>query len=213
MAHKIGWFFSVEGIEGTGKSTVIKTLHKNIEASGQHCVLTREPGGTVIAEEIRQILLRHHQEHMSCDTELLLMFAGRAQNIQHIIRPALRAGHCVLADRFADASFAYQGGGRGVPSQHIEELAHWVLQGLQPDHTLILDAPVNVGLARVSSRGAKDRIELEGQAFFERARETYLSRAAAAPDRYTVIDATQTPEQVQNEAWAALSKWFKGGGG
>ena len=204
-----GRFVSIEGIEGVGKSTVITFLQEKLIQLGVACTLTREPGGTPIAEDIRNVLLQNHQEIMSKDTELLLMFAGRAQNIQEVIGPALERGHWVLSDRFTDASFAYQGGGRGVSLQHIDELASWVQAGLAPDHVLLLDASVDVGLARVHSRGARDRIEQEGVEFFERARQVYLQRAQAEPDRYTIIDATLPVEQVCNSAWLSLEKLYQ----
>ena len=209
QANLKGRFISIEGIEGVGKSTVISFLQDKLTQLGVSCTLTREPGGTPIAEDIRSVLLQDHQEIMSKDTELLLMFAGRAQNIQEVIRPALDKGRWVLSDRFTDASFAYQGGGRGVSLQHIEELSTWVQAGLIPDHVLLLDTAVDVGLARVHSRGARDRIEQEGVEFFERARQVYLNRAKAEPDRYTVIDATCSAEEVCKVAWYRLEQLYQ----
>jgi dTMP kinase len=209
MAEKRGLFVSVEGIEGVGKSTVIAYLKKQLDQLDLQYTLTREPGGTPIAEDVRAVLLKHHEETMAADTELLLMFAGRAQNIQSIIKPALEKGAWVLSDRFTDASFAYQGGGRGVPIQHIEELESWVQGDLKPDAVLLLDTEVDVGLARVQSRGAKDRIEQEGVDFFERARDVYLQRAAADPDRYIIVDATRPADEVCTVAWSRIKALYE----
>lgn len=204
MKPKKAYFISIEGIEGVGKSTAFAFLQQLLLANKVPLVLTREPGGTPIAEAIRSVLLGHHTETMCADTELLLMFAGRAQNISKIIRPALERGEWVLSDRFTDASFAYQGGGREISTHHIAELAEWVLQGLKPDLTFLLDAPVEVGLARVESRGAKDRIEIEGIDFFQRVRDAYLERARDDPERFCVIDATQSIEAVQQQLQQAI---------
>lgn len=203
MTHR-GYFITIEGIEGVGKSTALTFLQSELEAAHIDFVTTREPGGTPIAEDIRRVLLAKHDEIMCPDTELLLMFAGRAQNIAQVIIPALQRGQWVISDRFTDASFAYQGGGRGVPLKHITELAQWVQGDLAPDLTLLLDAPVEVGLARIQSRGAKDRIETEGDVFFERVREMYLERAQAFPDRIKVIHADQPIESVQAQIRSVL---------
>ena len=202
--QKRGKFISIEGIEGVGKSTAIRFLNKHLDQQGLSTVLTREPGGTAIAEEIRQILLAHHDEVMAPDTELLLMFAGRAQNIAEIIRPALRRGQWVIADRYVDASFAYQGGGRGIELDKVRELADWVLKGLWPSLTILLDAPVDIGLQRIDSRGARDRIELEGVEFFERARATYLELASLDSQRFCVIDATQSLAAIEKQLVQAV---------
>lgn len=189
-------FISIEGIEGVGKSTIVNFLIKILQHNSCDFIKTREPGGTEIAEKIRTLLLTHHLERMCQDTELLLMFAGRAQNIQSVILPALVAGKWVLSDRFTDASFAYQGGGRGLSVVRISELAHWVQGELWPNLTLLLDAPVEVAMTRVQSRGAKDRIEQEGLAFFERARLAYLDLANKHPDRFVIVDASQAQKKV-----------------
>lgn len=202
-------FISIEGIEGVGKTTVVKHIEAYFARHAIPYILTREPGGTPIAEEVRKVLLAQHTEDMSSDSELLLMFAGRAQNLASVIKPALTRGDWVISDRFTDASRAYQGGGRGVPMQHINELAAWVQQGLEPSHTLLLDAPVACAMSRVHSRGAKDRIESEGHDFFEKARDTYLQLAAAEPQRITVIDATQPLKQVQQQVEDLLTIWTK----
>lgn len=199
-----GKFISIEGIEGVGKSTAVDYLQTILSEHKVDFTLTREPGGTPIAEAIRKVLLGHYSEAMCADTELLLMFAGRAQNIAEVIRPALAQGRWVLSDRFTDASFAYQGGGRQIPIQHIDELAKWVQKELSPDLTILLDAPVAVGLERVSSRGAKDRIESEGAAFFERVRQVYLGLAKKEPNRFCIIDATQTLQKVQQDLLNAI---------
>ena len=162
---KRGLFISVEGVEGVGKSTAIQFIGDFLSAHGIEWEHTREPGGTPIAEKIRSVLLADTQEPMTAMAELLLLFAGRAQNIANLIEPALAAGRWVVADRFVDASFAYQGGGRQLDLEKVEYLADWVLDGLWPDLTILLDAPVSLGLSRVDARGARDRIEKEGVAF------------------------------------------------
>ena len=197
-------FISIEGIEGTGKSTAVKRICAWLEKNNIEYVLTREPGGTPVAEEIRQVLLANREETMCADTEVLLMFAGRAQNIEEVIKPALAAGKWVVSDRFVDASFAYQGGGRNIDVDHIQALSEWVLGDLKPDLTILLDAPVDVGLSRMSSRGAKDRIEQEGKAFFERARQAYLNCAKRDPDRFHLVDATKEIMEVGSEIVEAL---------
>ncbi len=201
-----GQFITVEGVEGAGKSTIVNFIKEQVEAAAADisCVVTREPGGTPIAESIRKVLLSKHDEIMSPDTELLLMFAGRAQHISQVILPALQRGQWVVSDRFTDASFAYQGGGRGIPLSHIRELAAWVQGDLQPNITLLLDLPVDVGFSRLSGRGAKDRIESEGIDFFERVRERYLIRAGKFPERFRVINANQDLTLVKQQVRDAL---------
>lgn len=199
-----GRFITLEGVEGAGKSTVRQYIKDQLSMAEIPCVVTREPGGTPIAEAIRKILLSKHEEMMSPDTELLLMFAGRAQHISQVILPALQRGQWVICDRFTDASFAYQGGGRGIPLSHIRELASWVQGDLEPDLTLLLDLSVDVGFSRIDSRGAKDRIENEGKDFFERVRERYLVRARKFPERFRVIDAEQDFEFVKDQVLQIL---------
>lgn len=199
MTNKAGHFISIEGIEGAGKSTAVRFLQQYLADQKIPLAVTREPGGTKIAEAVRSIFLGHHEEAMSPETELLLLFAGRAQNIRHIILPALARGEWVLADRFVDASFAYQGGGRGVDAVQIELLSRWIRKDLQPDLTILLDVPVAFGMQRIESRGAKDRMELEGVAFFERVRQVYLQRAQQEPQRFFVIDATKSLDIVQQQ--------------
>jgi len=199
-----GRFITVEGIEGAGKSTIIQYLKSQLDVAQISSVVTREPGGTPIAEEVRKVLLHKHVEMMNPNTELLLMFAGRAQHISQVILPPLQRGQWVLCDRFTDASFAYQGGGRGIPLSRIRELASWVQGDLRPDLTLLLDLPVEVGLSRITSRNARDRIESEGHDFFERVRERYLVRASKFPGRIRVIDATQNLEHVKQQVVTLL---------
>lgn len=199
-----GRFITVEGVEGAGKSTIVNFIHEQLLANDIPCVVTREPGGTPIAEEIRQILLNKHDEMMCPDTEVLLMFAGRAQHISQVILPALQRGQWVISDRFTDASFAYQGGGRGVSLAHIRELAAWVQGDLQPDCTVLMDLPIDVAFSRLNSRGAMDRIESEGVAFFERVRDRYLIRARKYPERFRVVNADQALEMVKQDVLKAL---------
>lgn len=205
MDTKRGRFISFEGIEGVGKTTALNYVQEQLDAARIPYVVTREPGGTPISEAIRDILLNHYDEMMCPDTELLLMFAGRTQNIAHVVLPALRRGQWVLSDRFTDASFAYQGGGRGILVKYIEELAQWVLGNLKPDLTLLLDAPVSVSLSRVKSRGAKDRIEAEGLEFFKRVREFYLALANQDPVRFQVIHAHQELPAVKEQIMKAIN--------
>lgn len=192
-----GSFITLEGVEGVGKSTNLAYVQARLEASGKTLVVTREPGGTAMAEEIRELLLRPRQESVSEMAELLLMFAGRAQHLHALIQPALDAGHWVLCDRFTDATYAYQGGGRGVPMDWIATLETMVQQKLRPDLTLLLDVPVEVGLARARQRGELDRFEAEQQRFFEDVRQVYLQRAQAEPERFAIIDATPALDAVQ----------------
>ncbi len=194
-----GRFISLEGVEGVGKSTAMAYIQNQLDAVGIKYVVTREPGGTPIAEDVRQILLGDYEEFMSPDTELLLFFAARAQNIAQIILPALQRGQWVIADRFVDASYAYQGGGRGVSTKHITELTQWVVGDLAPDLTLLLDAPVATGIGRIKKRGVKDRIEKEGVGFFERVRQRYLQRAEKFPERFCIINADKEIQQVEQQ--------------
>lgn len=196
---KSNYFITIEGIEGVGKSTCLTYIQQYLQETHIDFVLTREPGGTAVAEAIRQILLHHENEEMTHEAELLLMFAARSQHIAHVIRPALAAGQWVICDRFTDASYAYQGGGRGMPESQIATLEEWVQGELRPDLTILLDAPVEFALNRAKGRSAPDRIENSGLAFFEQARKTYLARAKANPTRYHIIDATQSLEVVKAE--------------
>ncbi|SHM10460.1 dTMP kinase [Rhodanobacter sp. OK091] len=205
MSAVRGKFISLEGGEGAGKSTLLAGLRAYIEQSGIALVQTREPGGTAVGEAVRAIVLDPAQRALAAETELLLMFASRAQLVRELIEPALSAGQWVLCDRFADASYAYQGGGRGQPVARIAELERWACAGVKPDLTLLLDLPVATGRARAAGRGDADRIEVEADAFFERVRMSYRERAAAEPDRFRVIDASQSPAAVLQEATRALA--------
>lgn len=199
-----GKFISLEGGEGAGKSTLLAGLRDRIEQRGIALVQTREPGGTAVGEGVRAIVLDPLQHGLAAETELLLMFASRAQLVREVIEPALRAGTWVLCDRYADASYAYQGGGRGQPMERIAELERWACAGVTPDLTLLLDLPVATGRARAAGRGDADRIEAEADAFFERVRAGYRERAATEPDRFRVIDASQSPAAVLQAATLAL---------
>ena len=192
-----GLFITLEGPEGAGKSTNREYLAQRLREHGIDVVMTREPGGTPLAERIRELLLDPSDETMAVDTELLLMFAARAQHLAMVIRPALARGAVVLCDRFTDATYAYQGGGRGLPIERIATLEHFVQGQLRPDLTLVFDLPVEVGLARAAARGRLDRFEQEGQPFFEAVRQAYLQRAAAAPQRYHLLNAAQPLAAVQ----------------
>ncbi|THK41247.1 dTMP kinase [Methylophaga sp. SB9B] len=195
-----GKFISIEGIEGAGKSTQLQFIADYLRSHGKQVVVTREPGGTRLGEEIREVLLKPTDQAMAEDTELLLMFAARAEHIKQVIEPALKRGDWVLSDRFVDATFAYQGGGRGIDEQRISELASWTLQGCHTDVTFLFDLPVAVGQTRVEQRQQqKDRFEQEKQAFFERVRICYLARAKAEPQRIKLIDASQSIEAIQQQ--------------
>lgn len=194
-----GLFITLEGPEGAGKTTNREFLAERLRTAGHEVLLTREPGGTPLAERIRELLLAPSDEPMATDTELLLMFAARAQHLDQVIRPALVAGKVVLCDRFTDATYAYQGGGRGVSEARIAVLEDFVQGTLRPDLTLVFDLPVDVGLARAAARGRLDRFEQEGPAFFEAVRQTYLRRAALNPQRYRIIDAGQPLVDVQRQ--------------
>jgi dTMP kinase len=201
---KTSYFVTLEGIEGVGKSTHLKFIEQYLQQKYQHVVLTREPGGTPVAEAIRHILLAHHDEKITQEAELLLLFAARSQHIHNVILPALAEGKWVICDRFIEATYAYQGYGRGMSLEKIMELELWVQKDLYPDRVLLLDAPVSVALGRISNRTGKDRIEIEEKKFFERVREGYLIRAEQYADRYTVIDAAKSIEEVQEQIRFAL---------
>jgi dTMP kinase len=202
-----GRFLSIEGGEGAGKSTVIEAVRSLLAERGHEVVLTREPGGTAGGEAIRKILLDPASSLLP-ETELLLMFAARAQLVRETIRPALARGAAVVSDRFTDASFAYQGGGRGIDMGRIAELERWAA-GIKPDLTLLLDLGVDQGLARARGRGGEpDRIEREDASFFERVRSVYLARAAAEPMRWRVIDASRPVADVVAQVRAVLNAWL-----
>lgn len=192
-----GLFITLEGPEGAGKSTNREYLAERLREQGIEVVLSREPGGTPLAERIRELLLAPSDEPMDSDAELLLVFAARAQHLARVIRPALARGAVVLCDRFTDATYAYQGGGRGLGEARIAELEFFVQGELRPGLTLVFDLPVEIGLSRAAARGRLDRFEQEERGFFEAVRQTYLKRAEAAPGRYRVLDAAQSLESVQ----------------
>jgi dTMP kinase len=200
-----GYFITVEGGEGVGKSSNLAFIEEYLRNAGKDVVMTREPGGTPLGEQIRELLLDAKQNNMAVDTELLLMFAARAQHLEQVIKPALKEGKWVVCDRFTDATYAYQGGGRGVDMQRITQLEQWVQGNLRPDLTLLLDLPVQQGLQRAGQRSEPDRFEREQQSFFERVRETYLIRARQESSRFRVIDASPALEQVQQQIAAVLS--------
>jgi dTMP kinase len=196
---KNGKFISIEGIEGVGKSTNMAHLTNILEERGLKVLTTREPGGTPMAERIRELLIEHGDETMPEIAELLLMFASRSLHVSNVIKPALAAGTWVVCDRFTDASRAYQGGGRGIPLDDINQLARWVMGDLEPDLTILLDAPVETGMSRAGQRGDPDRFEVERNEFFVRVRDTYLQLAAAEPERFVIVDATKDLKSVQND--------------
>ena len=194
-----GRFITIEGIEGVGKSTNMAVLVKHIEAAGQRVLTTREPGGTPVAEDIRDLLKDRSDEPIPEIAELLLMFAARSLNVNNVILPALEAGTWVVCDRFTDSSRAYQGGGRGIPLDTIDRLADWVHGDTWPDLTILLDAPVEIGLQRADNRGSPDRFEQEQHDFFQRVRECYLQLAIKEPQRFAVLDTTQSLARVGEE--------------
>jgi len=199
-----GQFITFEGTEGVGKSTQLENAASVLKAMNIDVVVTREPGGTPMAESIRELLLTPRDEPVNDLTELLLMFAARAQHLHTRILPELAAGRWVLCDRFTDATFAYQGGGRGVSADAIATLETLVQGDVRPDHVVLLDAPVETGMARARHRGELDRFEREAVAFFERIRQTYLERAASAPQRYHRVNAARPLEAVSEEVAGLL---------
>ena len=211
MSSTRGLFITIEGGEGVGKSTNIDFIAQRLKSQGISFILTREPGGTPLAEDIRQLLLTPRDEGVAENTELLLMFAARAQHIAEVIEPALAKGQWVVCDRFTDATFAYQGGGRGIPMTKIADLEQWVQGDLRPDFTVLLDASVEVGMSRASKRGALDRFEQEQKNFFESVRAAYLSLAEQYPDRYRVVDAAQALAQVQESLVTVIDEMIAAG--
>jgi dTMP kinase len=194
---KTGRFITFEGIEGVGKSTNIEYFVNILTAAGCEVITTREPGGTPLAEQLRDLVSKPAGEPLPGIAELLIVFAARAVHVNNVIRPALAAGKWVVCDRFTDSSRAYQGAGRGLPEEHIDQLADWVHKDLEPDLTILLDAPVETGLARAGDRGAPDRFESEASEFFGRVRACYLELAEKHPGRFVTIDATQNLEAVK----------------
>ncbi len=199
-----GLFITVEGVEGVGKSTNIDFIAERITTAGFEVLRSREPGGTPMAERIRGMLLEHGEEPLPDLAELLLFFASRTLNIENVIRPAIDAGKWVLCDRFTDASRAYQGAGRGQGIDRVNTLAEWVHGDLNPDLTILLDAPAEVGMRRAKKRGETDRLESEQMSFYTRVREQYLALARAEPERFAVIDASQSLADVQDQIAAVI---------
>ena len=206
MTVTSGKFITLEGGEGVGKTINLEFICDYLQAKDVDVLVTHEPGGTAFAEKIRNLLLDPAtSEPVAEDTELLLMFASRAQHIAQKIKPAIQAGKWVVCSRFTDSSFAYQGGGRGIATHHIQQLADWVHGDFQPDITLVLDLPVEIGLQRARERAELDRIEQEKKDFFERVRQAFLARAKTA-GRYHVIDANQSLKKVQTHITTVLEK-------
>lgn len=203
-----GLFITVEGGEGVGKSTNMAFLQERLCGLGVDLLVTREPGGTKLGEGVRELLLQPCEDSIASSAELLLIFAARAQHIEQVIEPALAAGKWVLCDRFTDATYAYQGGGRGLPVTMIRNLEKLVQGALRPDYTLLLDAPVSLGMSRARKRGELDRFEQEQEEFFERVRATYLQLAEHSSGRYRVIDASQSLESVQQQIHQVCEELF-----
>lgn len=202
-------FISLEGGEGAGKTSAITALRDLLQARGHEVVLTREPGGTPLAERIRELVLNPQDEPLHADTELLLVFAARAQHVRQVIRPALQRGAFVVSDRFTDSSYAYQGAGRGLDARWIAELERQTV-GIKPGLTLLLDLDVREGRARAAGRDLwPDRIESEQDDFFERVRQGFRQRAAEEPQRFRLIDASQTPAQVGAAVRDAVWQWLE----
>ena len=199
-----GRFITMEGGEGAGKSTMMGHVADWLENAGHRVVRTREPGGTDLAEKLREILLDRNNISLSGRAELLLLFAARAQHLEELIRPALVRGDWVLCDRFTDTTWAYQGGGRGLPRDEIGSLETLVHGDLQPDLTLLLDLPVELGMKRAARRSQADRFEQESTLFFERVRNAYLERAEAAPERFAIINAASNMEEVWSQIKSVL---------
>jgi dTMP kinase len=189
-----GQFITFEGIDGAGKSTQIAFLADHLRSQGHTVQVTREPGGTPLGESLRALILN---QPMDPRTETLLVFAARAEHLAQVIRPALAAGQWVVCDRFTDATYAYQSGGRGLPGTDIETLARWVHADLQPDRTVLVDLPPEVAAARLASARTADRFEAEQGAFFARVRDAYLERAQRDPQRFVILDGTQSPAAIQ----------------
>jgi len=204
-----GKFITLEGSEGAGKSTALQAIRTWSDATGIEIVVSREPGGTPLAEKIRDLLLDKANSSILPDTELLLMFAARAQHIREFIIPALEQGKWVICDRFTDATYAYQGGGRGIDMHRIEQLEIWVQGDFRPDLTLLLDLPVAHGLARAGQRGELDRFEQEQMDFFERVRQVYLARAQQFPEQFRQIDASQSITVVQQRIHEILTNYHQ----
>lgn len=206
--NNTGKFITFEGIEGVGKTTNIGFFQQCISNAGKDVIVTREPGGTPLGETLRTLLLSKENNPITEEAELLLMFAARAQHLQHVIKPGIGQGKWVLCDRFTDATYAYQGGGRGLSMVRIRQLEDWVQGSLRPDLTILFDAPVAIGLTRVKQRGEADRFEQQQVTFFEKVRNVYLQRAQNEPQRFRVIDASQTIAQVQHQVAAVVEDFI-----
>ncbi len=198
-------FITLEGIEGVGKTTCLPFMVEFLTKHKINHITTREPGGTEISESIRQVLLCHYQERMASDTELLLLFAGRAQHIATKIKPALSNNTWVISDRFTDATYAYQGAGRGISQDRIQTLEEWVQGSLRPDRIFLFDAPLETTLSRLQVRISRDRIESEQVEFFKRTKECYLQRAAQFPTIYRVIDASGSLNEIRSRLHEELA--------
>ncbi len=193
-----GKFISIEGIEGAGKSTQLTFIENYLKQQGINVIVTREPGGTGLGEQIRELLLSPRDDGMAVDTELLLMFAARAEHVEQVIKPAIQRGDWVISDRFVDATFAYQGGGRGISTERIKQISDWTLRDLQTDVTFLFDLPVELGQQRVISRkGDIDRFEQEKADFFQKIRDCYLQRSQQEPNRIKVIDASKSINDIE----------------
>ncbi len=204
MKKRTGKFITLEGGEGAGKTSQLQTICRFLEQRGVDVITTREPGGTEIAEKIRNLLLDKEHTALTPDTELLLVFAARAQHLQELILPTLEKGVWVVSDRFTDASFAYQGYGRGLEITRIQQLQQWLQGGFEPDLTLLFDLPVETGMRRARKRGAMDRFEVEQIAFFERIRKGYLQLAQQHSQRIKIIDASLPLDQVSENVCRQL---------
>ena len=205
---KKGLFITLEGIEGAGKSTAVDFIEDFLTKEGHDVIKTREPGGTVIGEQIREILLKNENDTLTYDTELLLVFSARAQHIQEVILPALSSGKTILCDRFTDASYAYQGGGRGIDTSRISLLEKWVQGDLRPNLTLLFDLDVSIGMQRTKKRSDADRFEREEIIFFEKIRNTYLERAKKEPQRFRIINSASSLESVKEQIITILKDFL-----
>ncbi len=205
---KKGLFITLEGIEGAGKSTAVDFIEDFLTKEGHDVIKTREPGGTVIGEQIREILLKNENYTLTYDTELLLVFSARAQHIQEVILPALSSGKIILCDRFTDASYAYQGGGRGIDASRINLLEKWVQEDLRPNLTLLFDLDVSIGMQRTKKRSDADRFEREEINFFEKIRNTYLERAKNEPQRFRIINSASSLESVKEQIITILKDFL-----
>ena len=205
---KKGLFITLEGIEGAGKSTAVDFIEDFLTKEGHDVIKTREPGGTVVGEQIREILLKNENYTLTYDTELLLVFSARAQHIQEVILPALSSGKIILCDRFTDASYAYQGGGRDIDASRINLLEKWVQEDLRPNLTLLFDLDVSIGMQRTKKRSDADRFEREEINFFEKIRNTYLERAKNEPQRFRIINSASSLESVKEQIITILKDFL-----